>query len=211
MDRSLVRQRLFNFKLRDCCGCSAARHRCRRSVQCTPPGPQHGGLDPQLRRHLGQRPPARCQQRHRLPLELVRKRSSRRRHQCHLAPAGAYPRCPPFRGRVTPYATQRRSVSHVLTLRLLAPSSRGSFLGSAMSVQEDRNSLLGDVPALLLYPSTQESPLSPQILPLAVNWVTRLIVWHLTQALRPSQPGWGGQSPALSGPSGTRRSAGRKC
>ena len=57
-----------------------------RPVRRTPPSPQHRGLDTQLRRHLGHWPPARCQQRHRLPLELVREWTSCRRHQ-YTSPA----------------------------------------------------------------------------------------------------------------------------
>ena len=65
--------------------------------QACPTGPKTGPSD-----HLGQRPPARCQQRHRLPFELVPEGMPcrrLRRYQSTSPRSGAYTRYPLIRGR----------------------------------------------------------------------------------------------------------------
>ena len=90
----------------------------------TPPGTQHRGLNAQLRRHLRQRPPAARQQRHRLPLELVRERSSCRRHQGTSLPQELIRGVHPTGGRSSARSSRSRtSSSSVRSGRRRRPSS----------------------------------------------------------------------------------------
>ena len=119
-----------------------------------PPGTQHRGLNTQLRRHLCQRPPAALQQRYRLPLELVRERSScLRDHQRTSLPQELIRGVHPTGGRsVGPPSPGRHMDGTVRGLFAARLAHRRALLGAALpdSPGGRRDMGLGPYPEITL-------------------------------------------------------------